>query len=966
MAPQHWQLVKEILGEALEHKQGEDRRIFVAEKCGNDPTLQREVETYLNISNEKMEACAENMRDNMLSKMWSQPIGRRIGAYRIVQEIGRGGMGAVFLAARADGEFEKEVAIKLLKRGTDTDEIVRRFRAERQILARLEHQGIARLLDAGTTEDGLPYFVMEYVAGVPVTQFVQQHRLSIRQRLELFLNVCSAVERAHRDHIVHRDIKPGNILVTSDGEPKLLDFGIAKLLEAGESMVEATATSQQRLTPICASPEQARGEPVTMASDIYALGALLYEMLTQRSPHQFSSTRPSPEELARVVCEEDVLPPSAVVAERSTQQQLQGDLDNITLHAMRKEPERRYHSVSGFAEDVRRYLHGQPIEARPNTAVYRVQRFLARRGVGLRTAVAAAVVLLLLCGALFFVSSKLHRASGTSARQSVKPIDGKSIAVLPFDTFDNAKDNRYFVDGMQDDILTDLAKVSDLKVISRSGVEHYRGATKDAREIGRSLGVARVLEGSVQRSGERVRVNVRLVDTATNTQVWSEHYERTVNDLFALQSELAQSIVAQLQATLSPSEKAAIERQPTQNMEAYDLYLRARDLTSKPGMNWATKKKGVDLLDQATAKDPQFTLAYCLAAETNVLIYRYNDHTPERLARAKEAAAKALELAPDLGDAHLAQALYYYHGLRDYAGAQRELDLAAPTLSGKTEFLLPKQIVERRFGHWKDAVRDGEKAVSLNPRDPNLAGVLIETYRALRMYSEGEELADETIAKLPASAAENLWAYKCDFAFAQGDLKKVRDVVEAGPGQSEWKTSMLGMIEFYRRNYAEASRIMASIPSTREEPFIALALADMQRLSGNSQGARIAFERARETMEKDISRRPNDPIAFGYLAFAFAGLGQKKEALDAIHRAAALAPIAQDAVDGANWMGAQAGVYAMMGESDLALEQLAKVVKLPNGISYGDLLLNPDWDPIRKDPRFEQALAQALKPPVYN
>ena len=316
--------------------------------------------------------------------MRSQPIGRRLGAYRVAQEIGPrwDGRGK---PQRADGQFEKQVAIKLLKRGTDTDEIVRRFSAERQILAQLEHPCIARLLDAGTTEDGLPYFVMEYVAGVPITQFVQENHLSIRQRLELFLKVCAAVERAHRDHIVHRDIKPGNILVTSDGEPKLLDFGIAKLLEPGENTVEATATNQQRLTPTCASPEQARGERVTTASDIYALGALLYEMLTQRSPHQFSTTRPSPEELARVVCEQEPITPSAAVADREIQRQLQGDLDNIVFYAMRKEPQRRYPSVSGFAEDIRRYLNARPVQARPNTTtVYRVQRFLARnKSVGL-------------------------------------------------------------------------------------------------------------------------------------------------------------------------------------------------------------------------------------------------------------------------------------------------------------------------------------------------------------------------------------------------------------------------------------------------------------------------------------------------------------------------------------------------------------------------------------------------------
>ena len=365
-------------------------------------------------------------------------------------------------------------------------------------------------------------------------------------------------------------------------------------------------------------------------------------------------------------------------------------------------------------------------------------------------------------------------------------------------------------------------------------------------------------------------------------------------------------------------------------------------------------------------KTQKFTLAYCLAAEANVYLYRYDDHTPERLNRAKEAAAKALELAPDLGESHLAQALYYYHGLRDYAAAERELDLAAATLGGKAEFLLPKQIVERRFGHWKDALRDGEKALSLNPHDPVFAGVLIETYRALRMYSEGEKLANDTIARVPADVAESLWGYKCDFALALGTLDNARAVVEAAPGQVTWKSSMSALIEFYKHNYAESAKILAGISPETKEPLDAIIEAQIQRLGSDSESARSAFERARQIVDKAITQRPNDPNLFGYLAVCYAGLGQKKEALAAIQRAATLAPMSQDAVDGANWMGVLAEVYILTGEPEAALEQLAKVVKLPNGLSYGDLNLNPEWDAIRNDPRFQEILAQSQEPPTFN
>lgn len=971
MAPQHWQQVKEILSEALEREEGEARTTFVAEKCGEDITLRHEVETYLNISDQNFEACAENIRQTFLGKVWSQPIGHRIGAYRIEREIGRGGMGAVFLAARADGEFEKQVAIKLLKRGTDTDEIVRRFRAELQILAQLEHQSIARLLDAGTTEDGLPYFVMEYVAGVPITKFVRNRQLSIRRRLELFLKVCAAVERAHRDRIVHRDLKPTNILVTLDGEPKLLDFGIAKLLEPDDGP-DATVTSQQRLTPTCASPEQARGEQVTTASDIYALGALLYELLTDRTPHQFSTARPSSEELARVICEQEPALPSLAAEDGETGRQLQGDLDNIVLCALRKEPQRRYRSVSEFANDIQQYLAAQPIHARPSTTLYRIQRVFARnKSVG---AVAAALAFLVVSfiGLVVFNPNgmrSLTRALAPPKEKAAVPISEKSIAVLPFDNFNKEKESSYFVDGVQDNILTDLAKVSDLKVISRTAVTKYRGAAKNARDIGRALGVAYVLEGSVQRSGGRVRVNAQLIDTRSDTQVWAEHYERNVDDLFALQSELAQTIVAQLKGTLSPSEKAAIESRPTQDMEAYDLYLRARGLIYLFGVpNLPEKwKEGADLLDRAIVRDPKFTLAYCLQSEAQIMLYRYFEHTPARLALAREAAAMGLQLAPDAGESHLAQARYYYHGLRDFVRAQSELNLAAPTMSGSAEFLAMSEVTARRFGRWKDSLRYGKKALSLDPRDPAYAGILIESYLALRMFSEAEKLANDWIARLPKESTGSFWAYKSDGALAVGALDKSRAAVEAAPSTVEWKTSMLAMIAFEERKYAEVVRILATIkPGELKEPYDSIIEGRCLRQLGEPEKSRAAFEQARNTIESKLRERPDDARLLSHLALTYAELGQKEEALRNAQRAIALVPISRDAVDGPYYVVVLAEIHVLSGDTETALNELTKVAQLPNGPSYGYLSLDPGWDTLRGDARFEQIVAQAMAPPAID
>ena len=309
--PERWQRVKDILADALEQPTPAARMALVETRCANDAALLAEAISLVNEAEtqgtglaDPLEECAEHAT----ARLWqdeASPAGRRIGAYVITRELGRGGMGAVYLADRADGQFQKQVAIKVLKRGTDTEEVLQRFASERHILARLDHPNIARLLDAGTTDDGLPYVVMEYVAGAPVTRFVRERELSIDETIAVFLKICAAVEVAHRNHVIHRDLKPSNILVTSDGEPKLLDFGIAKILTAAQDATELTAPGAERLTPICASPEQTDGRSVTEASDVYALGALLYEMLSGQKPHRFSSRNPSREEVARVIREQE-------------------------------------------------------------------------------------------------------------------------------------------------------------------------------------------------------------------------------------------------------------------------------------------------------------------------------------------------------------------------------------------------------------------------------------------------------------------------------------------------------------------------------------------------------------------------------------------------------------------------------------------------------------------------------------
>lgn len=387
MSSNNWEEIKALFNAALE-KTPNERPGFLLSASGDNDKLRQAVARLLAAHDEDdafMETPAAEMRANSPSAAQAEqfPDGARIGQYRVSREIGRGGMGTVHLAYRDDGEFRQQVAVKLVKRGMDTDMILRRFRYERQILADLDHPNIAQLYDGGTTEDGRPYFVMEYIEGEPIDAYCVKHDLDVAQRLKLFQAVCAAVQYAHQNLIVHRDIKTSNILVTAAGVPKLLDFGIAKLLDSSrEESLTAAPLTMRALTPEYASPEQVRGDPITTASDVYSLGVLLYELLAGRRPYEVTSTRP--EDIARTVCDTDPVPPSQAVtgeAATSIRRRLRGDLDTIVLMALQKDPRRRYASVQQLSDDIGRHLDKKPVAARRDTPGYRAARFVRRNRV---------------------------------------------------------------------------------------------------------------------------------------------------------------------------------------------------------------------------------------------------------------------------------------------------------------------------------------------------------------------------------------------------------------------------------------------------------------------------------------------------------------------------------------------------------------------------------------------------------
>ncbi len=424
-ADERWARVKELFEAAVDLDPNKRATLLEQECCG-DEALRVEIESLLE-SDERADGFIEQpafaIPHDLFPANAEEPfVGRQFGAYQIIREIGRGGLGAVFLAARADDEYRKQVAIKLIRRGLDTEDILRRFRNERQILAQLDHPNIARLIDGGTTDSGLPYFVMEYVQGEPINAYCDAHALPTTERLNLFCKVCAAVTYAHQNLVIHRDLKPSNILVTPEGEPKLLDFGIAKLLSSGEELFTQTIPALRVMTPEYASPEQVKGEKIMTTSDVYSLGVLLYELLTGQRPYRLKTRKP--EEIARAITEQEPERLSTALLHDSRftshdARALRGDLDNIVLMAMRKEPARRYASVGQFSEDIRRHLEGLPVIARKDTVSYRASKFVSRHRIGVA---AAALVLLSLVGGI--VATLLEVRTARRAEAKAEAISG--------------------------------------------------------------------------------------------------------------------------------------------------------------------------------------------------------------------------------------------------------------------------------------------------------------------------------------------------------------------------------------------------------------------------------------------------------------------------------------------------------------------------------------------------------------
>ncbi len=834
---------------------------------------------------------------------------------------------------------------RILSYHADSQETLARFRREAEAAASLDHPNILPIYEVGEAEDGLPFFSMKYAAGGSLLQARLALREEPRRCVALMAKIARAVQSAHEHGILHRDLKPGNILLDGAGEPMVSDFGLAKWLDTSS---ELTRTLTIYGTPGYIAPEQARGSTagLTAMADIYSLGAILFDLLAGQPPfigeHALAVIQEASEKRA---------PKLRTIAPR-----LDRDLETICDKCLEREPQSRYSSAGHLAEDLERWLAGRAVIARPVSPPVRTWRWSKRNPV---VAAAVSAALISTMAAIYLLLS--HATPLVSLK--------KSIAVLPFENLSD-KENVYFTEGIQDEILTSLAAIADLTVINRTSVMRYAaGAARNSPAIGRALGVTHLLEGSVQRIPGAMRVNTRLIDARNGTQLWAHTYEGEPADIFVIRTEIARTIADQLRARVSSSEGVEIERRPTSDETAFALYTQGKTLLFQATSIDADKGAflhAVELLDRAVARDPDFFSAYCQLVHAQAEIYFYNfDRTPERRGLAEKALQHAIRLRPEAGETHLAQAEYLYRCYSKYDRARAELALAARALPNNSRIYALTGYIDRRQGHWEEAVRNMEKALELDPENYVVLGQIAATYPYLRRFAEEAAAADRVLSLNPRDAGVRVTRAFVELEW-HGNLQPYREAVRAilteSPGSAEDIASEWFAVAWYGRDAAEASRAVAALPTEGAGSnalrfprawFEGLAA----RLGNDGASARAAFLRAQAELDRTVQERPAFGPAHCVLGLIDAMLGDKEGAIREGRRAVELLPVEQDSINGSQLVMYLAIIYAAAGEKDEALAQLQLLFSRPGDGSYGDLRFNPFWDPLRGDPRFEKIVA---------
>ena len=958
MTSERWQQVNELFQLAAD-RAPQERTTFLQTACEGDEVLRREVKSLF-VSYERaanfIESPAFEVAPELLTKdSAAAMVGQSIGHYRIESLIGVGGMGEVYLAT--DINARRRAALKLLPTHLIRDaERLKRFQQEARVVAGLNHPNIVTVYEVGE-DNSTRYIASELVEGQTLRQRLAHGPIFVSEAIDIALQVTGALNAAHQAGIVHRDIKPENIMLRPDGYVKVLDFGIAKLAEqelppaiAQEEAVKMVETNVGSIlgTVRYMSPEQASGASVGKRTDIWSLGVVLYEMAAGCAPFAGET----PVDVLTAVLTTELPPLNNYVAKPPE------DLQQIVSKALQKNPDHRYHNATELLEALKALRRKLELTAELERSATRYPWLRSP------TAVTIAGLAAVLALALPFFRSRYSTPTS---------IPEKSIAVLPFENLSRDPDNAYFAEGIQDEILTRMSKIADLKVISRTSTQNYKSAPANLSEIAKELGVAHILEGSVQKRGDAVRVNVQLIKAATDSHVWSDTFDRKLTDIFSVESEVAKAIAEQLRAKLTAPEEQVIATKPTDNPEAYDNYLRGLAYTLRTGNNSANALGAQKYLREAVRLDSKFALAWALLSYTNSVGYRTLNLQPTVALReeAREAAETALTLQPNLGEAVLAKGYYHYSCLNDYDTAERYFEKAQPLLPNSSRIAESMAYLERRRGQWDRSEAYFNEAERLDPRNANLLTQHALLYMLLRRSPEARRKLDQVLNIAPDDM--DTLALQAAIAQGAGDLQQAAKLLtQLHPGADD--ATVLETQVYQAILERSPANIIARLKEILGKPDPALGyinaelrfwLGWAQEVGDEHAAAQESWRQAQSELEAFLKEQPENVQLISDLALTNMGLGNKAAALALAERAVAALPLEKDAISGPGAIEILARVAAQTGEIDRAIAALQKLLSIPAitdtsaPFTPALLHLDPMFDPLRSDSRFQELIAPA-------
>jgi len=878
-----------------------------------------------------------------------------LGNYEILDEIGRGGMSVIYRARQRHSR--RIVAVKrVLSYQAESHETLERFRREAEAVASLDYPNILAIYEVSESEDGLPFFSMKLATGGSLQNALHAFRDKPRKCVQLMAKVARAVEYAHSRGVLHRDLKPGNILLDERGEPQVSDFGLAKWLNTNTDLTKSLVTFG---TAGYIAPEQAEGAAadLTPAADVYSLGAILFGLLAGRPPFLGDN--------ALSVIRQALEKPAPKL--RSLAPSYNRDLETICARCLERDAKARYQSAGDLATDLERWLEGLPIVARPVSLPARIWRWSRRNPKLVGAGVAGLVLGAAALGAYaFLVFPSLRGVTGIPGSISNTAEPEKSIAVLPFANLSHDPADTYLTEGIQEQILTRLAKIADLKVIPRTSTQRYPTKPDNLSEVAKQLGVTNILEGSVQKAGDRVRVSAQLLNAQTNSNLWAETYDRKLTDTFSIESEIAVGITGALQAKLSSREEQALSAKATTNPEAYDAYLRGAAFQGRVRTSNNFLLKAIGYFEQAVTLDPNFGAAWARLSRARAYLYfRANAARPDA---ARDALEQAQKLEPNSPETLLALGYYQYMVLGDYDHAIATFQLVYKLSPSKSEAAWGLSVVNRREGNWDECITWVERALTLDPRNGELVSNAGWIYEMLRQFPKALQLYDRALDIVTHDP--DLISFEASVYQAQGDLEKaaklLSDVTPDTPFDGAFSIKLLQLR--LERNYAEAIRFLQArlaqfqFSSEFNKATAQVELALTQRLAGDIAGAKITAEQARDTLEPLAKNQPDNYNFPVWLALANAILGEKEAALREAERAVMLLRNAKDAIDGPGTEENLALIETFFGGNSRAISILQRLLQTPfHSLFYGPapitpalLRLDPFWDPLRADPAFQE------------